>query len=210
MTIKTQRLLARAKKIAKKGEHEEALKLYTTILEASPNNQDAKNGLLKLQQGKDQLRPPKEEVQSVYALYSNGQIQEALDTVETLIKGYPKEPLLYNISGACYKEIGQLEKAFKNFEKAVSLKPDYAEALYNLGITLRELGQVDAAIGCYEKALAIKPDYAEAHNNLGNAFKELGQLDDAVKSYEKALTLKSDYAEAHNNLDIVLKQLSSK
>ena len=46
MTIKTQRLLARAKKIAKKGEHEEARKLYTTILEASPDDKEAKNGLL--------------------------------------------------------------------------------------------------------------------------------------------------------------------
>ena len=120
MTIKTQRLLARAKKIVKKGEYKEARKLYTTILEASPDNQEAKNGLLELQQGKDQLSPPKAEIQSVFALYSNGQIQEALDAVETLTKDYPNEPLLYNISGACYKKIDQLEKAFKNFEKAVS------------------------------------------------------------------------------------------
>ena len=170
MTIKTQRLLARAKKIAKKGEHEEAQKLYTTILEASPDNQEAKNGLLALQQGKDKLSPPNAEIQSVFALYSNGQIQEALDTVETLIKDYPNEPLLYNISGACYKEIGQLEKAFKNFEKAVDLKPEYAEARYNLGITLRELGQVDAAIKCYENTLAIKHAYPNVHNNLGQYF----------------------------------------
>ena len=86
MTIKTQRLLARAIKIAKKGENEEARKLYTTVLEASPNNQEAKNGLLELQQGKDQLSPPKAEIQSVFALYSNGQVQGALDSVETLIK----------------------------------------------------------------------------------------------------------------------------
>jgi hypothetical protein len=43
MTIKTQRLLARAKKIAKKDEHKEARKLYTEILEDSPNNQEAKD-----------------------------------------------------------------------------------------------------------------------------------------------------------------------
>ena len=83
MTIKTQRLLARAKKIAKKGEHEEARKLYTTILEDSPNNQEAKNGLLALEEGRDQKRPPKAEIQSIFALYSNGQIQEALHTVQT-------------------------------------------------------------------------------------------------------------------------------
>ena len=86
MTIKTQRLLVRAKKIAKKGEIEEARKLYTTILEASPNNQEAKNGLLALEQSKDKLSPPNAEIQSVFALYNNGQIQEALDSVETLPK----------------------------------------------------------------------------------------------------------------------------
>jgi len=76
MTIKTQRLLVRAKKIAKKGEIEEARKLYTSILKDSPHNEEAKNGLLALDLGKDQLDPPKAEVDSVIALYNNGQMQE--------------------------------------------------------------------------------------------------------------------------------------
>ena len=63
MTIKTQRLLARAKKIAKKGETEEERKIYAEILEASPNNKEAKNGLLALEQGKNQLKPSKSEIQ---------------------------------------------------------------------------------------------------------------------------------------------------
>ena len=46
------------------------------------------------------------EINSVIALYSNGQIQEALGAVETLTKSYPNDPVLYNISGACYKAIG--------------------------------------------------------------------------------------------------------
>ena len=66
MTVKTQRLLDRAKKIAKKGGHEEAQKLYETVLEDSPNNQEAKKGLLALQQGKDQRSAPKTEIQSVF------------------------------------------------------------------------------------------------------------------------------------------------
>ena len=84
-------------------------------------------------------RLPKTEIQSVIALYSNGQIQEALDSVETLTKDYPDEPLLYNISGVCYKAIGQLDVAVKNFEKAIAIKPDYTEAHNNLNIVLKEL-----------------------------------------------------------------------
>ena len=67
------------------------------------------------------------QINSVIALYTNGQIQEALDSVETLIKDYPNEPLLYNISGVCYKAIGQLDAAVNSFEKALALKPDYTE-----------------------------------------------------------------------------------
>ena len=112
------------------------------------------------------VSPTQTEINSVIALYSNGQMQEALDAIDTLTKDYPNEPLLYNISGVCYKAIGQLDAAVKSFEKALAIKPDYAEVHYNLGVVLKDLGQLDAAVKSYEKAIAIKPDYAEAHHNL--------------------------------------------
>nr|AAR38494.1 TPR repeat protein [uncultured marine bacterium 583] len=156
---------------------------------------------------KNQLGPSQEQINSVIGLYSNGQIQEALDTVETLIKDYPNEPLFYNISGACYAGLGQLDTAIKRYEKALVIKPDYAEVHNNLGIALKDLGQRDTAVKSFEQALAIKPDYAEAHNNLGVTLQELGQHDTAVKSYEQAIAIKPDYAEAHNNLGNALREL---
>ena len=38
-----------------------------------------------------QEKPPQAQINSVIALFSSGQIQEALDSVETLIKDYPDE-----------------------------------------------------------------------------------------------------------------------
>ena len=76
---------------------------------------------------KKNQRLPETHIKSVFALYSNGQIQEALDSVETLTKDYPNEPWLYNISGVCYKAIGQLDVAVKSFERALTIKPDYTE-----------------------------------------------------------------------------------
>ena len=70
----------------------------------------------------------KEQIDSVVALYSNGQYQEAINQIKVLNESHPNTPFLFNLIGACYKAIGQLKGAAKMFEKAVSIKPEYAEA----------------------------------------------------------------------------------
>jgi tetratricopeptide (TPR) repeat protein len=154
-----------------------------------------------------QEESPQARIQSVVTLYSNDQVQEALDSVQTLIKDYPKEALLHNICGACYSGLGQLDAALKSYKQALAIKPDYAEANNNLGVTLQELGQLNEAIKSYEQAIEIKSDYAEAHNNLGNTLRELSLLETAVKYYEQAIAIKPDYAQAYHNLGIVFKEL---
>ena len=70
------------------------------------------------------VNPLQTQINSVIALYSNGQIEEALDSVGALIKDYPNEAILYNISGACYASLGQLDTAVKQYDKAIAMKPD--------------------------------------------------------------------------------------
>ena len=57
-------------------------------------------------------------INSVITLYSNGQIEEAIEGVEALIKDYPNEALLHNISGAFYQAIGQLNESVKSFRES--------------------------------------------------------------------------------------------
>jgi len=209
-TLNVNATLTRAKSHTKKGQLDEAKRLYHSVLEAFPQNQQAKKGLKALQNGevnkKNQSEPPLAQVDSLIVLYSQGQIQKALTTSEALIQDYPNAPLLYNISGACYQALGQLDAAVKSYEQALAIKPDYAKAHNNLGNTLNELGQLDSAVKSYEQALTIKPDYAEAHSNLGLTLHELGQLEAAIKRYEKALAIKPDFVEVHSNLGNTLKK----
>ena len=206
MTIKTQRLLARAKKLSKNGDIEESRKIYSAILKNFPNNREAKKGFLALNQNTE-IRLTKAQLNEVVKLYSSGQIKKTLSTIETLIKNFPYELSLFNIRGVCYMAIGQLESAVKSFEKAITINPNYAEAHYNIGVALQGLGKLDEAIKSYEKAIAIKHEYPNAHNNLGNILLELRQLDAAVDHFEWAVAFKPDYAEAHNNLGVTFQEL---
>jgi tetratricopeptide (TPR) repeat protein len=109
--------------------------------------------------------------------------------------------------GNILRELGRLEDAETSFKKAIAIKPDLAEAHYNLGITLKELGKLGDAETSFKKAIAIKPDLAEAHCNLGISLQKLGRLEDAQTSYKKAIANKPDYAEAHSNLGTALQEL---
>jgi protein O-GlcNAc transferase len=106
---------------------------------------------------------------------------------------------LYQIGNALASQ-GKIVQAILNYERALSLRPDYAEAHCNLGNARALQGQTDRAILHYERALSLRPDYAEAHCNLGNARALQGQTDRAILHYERALSLRPDYAEVYSNL----------
>ena len=206
MTLKTQRLLVRAKKLIKKGQLDEAQKIYSVVLSSSPDNKVAKKELSILHQRKE-TGPTKSQLDFVMQLYTSGQIQEALSATQLLIKDFPNESLLFNISGACYSEIGPIESTIESFENAISLNPKYAEAHYNLGVALQRANQLDNAVECYKKALNAKPAYPAAHNNFGLISLEQGNLNSAIKSFEWAVAYDPYYAEAHNNLGAAFQEL---
>lgn len=150
----------------------------------------------------------KAEVDSVISLYSSGQIHEAIKQINALNDKYPNVPLLFNILGACFKALGQLENAEQMFKNAFTIKPDYAEAYFNYGVIQKLIGNIDEAINSYEKAVSILPNYPDAHNNLGNAYREIGKTQEAIDSYEWAVAYNSRFAQAFNNLGIAYRDLN--
>ena len=122
------------------------------------------------------------------------------------MKQFPQSAILFNIQGAVLKGLGQLDHAIEAYNKALAIKPDYAEAYYNMGVTLQDQGKLEEAIEAYNKALAIKPDYADAYYNMGVTLQDQGKLEEAIEAYNKALAIKPDYAEAYNNMGNALQE----
>ena len=142
------------------------------------------------------------QLEPILALYSQGKIEEALESLNLLIKQYPGDPVLYNFKGTCCYIRNQKNESIDNFKKALSLKPDYAEAHYNIGNVFHFTGVLDAAIKSYERALKIKPNYPEVSNNLGFIFDKTGEYETAITHYKQAISDRPDFVEAYNNLGL--------
>ena len=95
--------------------------------------------------------------------------------------------------GTAHFKLRRPEDATARYDKAIALKPDYAEAYNNRGSALFALKRLEDALASYDKAIALKPDYAQAYFNHGTTVLELKRLEDALASYDKAIALKPDY-----------------
>ena len=209
-TLKLDQAISLAKKKAKDGSPEEAKRIYQDILTKFPKNKRASDGLKGLVgrpvgKASKVQEPPQAQTQALINLYSQGQLQQALQEAGTLVQQFPQSAILFNIQGAVLKGLGQLDASVEAYNKALTIKPDNAEAYNNMGITLKDQGKLEEAIEAYNKALTIKPDNAEAYNNMGNALKEQGKLEEAIEAYNKALAIKPDNAEAYYNMGFLSK-----
>jgi tetratricopeptide (TPR) repeat protein len=149
--------------------------------------------------------PPLGLLQPIINLYMEGQLQQALSENTLVLERFPNSVALYNIAGASNAGLMQFDAAIDSYKKALSIKPDYAEAYSNMGLALRDKGDLDASIDSCKKALSIKPDYAEAYSNMGLALRDKGDLDASIDSFKKAIKIKPDFAEAYSNMGIALK-----
>ena len=73
--------------------------------------------------------------------------------------------------------------------RALGMKPNSAEAHYNLGRLLDDVKQFDQSILSYQKALSFNSFFIEAYINYGIALYELGRPAEALHFYQEALKI---------------------
>jgi tetratricopeptide (TPR) repeat protein len=91
------------------------------------------------------------------------------------------------------------DPALENYNRALALHPQHAEALSNRGNTLKALNRLEEALDSYDKAIALQPDYVLALTNRGAVLFDLKRYDDALASYDRALVIRPDHVQALYN-----------
>jgi len=123
------------------------------------------------------------------------------------IEAFQEEPkktaVTYNKIGIAYHQLQELERAKQNYEQALKLKKDYAEAFNNIGTVYYAKKSFRRAIRYYDRALALTPS-ASIYSNLGTAFFARKKYPEATAAYEKALQMDPDVFEHKSNVGTLL------
>ncbi len=91
----------------------------------------------------------------------------------------PNNPQEYINLGGIYYQLGLFDQAQQQFQIAVSLKPDYANAYYNLGHALENQGKLTEALAQYQN---VKTLLANDQANLEVIDKEIEALNQKIQT----------------------------
>jgi tetratricopeptide (TPR) repeat protein len=120
----------------------------------------------------------------------------------------PQDALAHvNLGNALLEIPGRIPDAISEYQRALSIYPNYADAHNNLGAILLQSGRTTEAIAEYQAAVRLDPDYPDAHSNLGSALSRLpGRLMEATAELETAVRLDPENARRRAALGNVLLQ----
>ena len=93
-------------------------------------------------------------------------------------------------------DLGDYRGAIADYNKAIELNPNDADAYVNRGVAKHHLEDYRGAIADYSKAIELNPNVAVAYYNRGVAKEILGQKDEGCMDYRKAGEL--GYYEAYD------------
>ena len=189
MPLPPQDLLQLALKAHRKGDIPAAERLYSKLLRQAPGDFNALNllGVIRAQQRRfaeaDRLLAKASEINASSEVLNN--------------------------HGSVLIELGRYAEAIARLNRALLIKPGYAEAHFNLGNALRRSGQAEQAAESFRAAIRFRPGYVEAQQNLSAALRDLGRPAEAISALRQAVEINPRNAGLYNNLGVLLRDAGS-
>jgi cytochrome c-type biogenesis protein CcmH/NrfG len=95
--------------------------------------------------------------------FDTHQAQKSVDAYAKALELRPDDPDVLTDQGIMYRELGQFDRAAKNFERASQVNPRHLQSLFNLGVVYaNDLKQTDKAVAAWTKVIQIDPTSTQA------------------------------------------------
>jgi tetratricopeptide (TPR) repeat protein len=152
--------------------------------------------------GQERTPPLDREFQAAVAQYNAGEFAAAAAKLENLVRDVPQSFEAQELLGLVYSAQSRDAEANEHLDRAVSLRPDSAEARTNLAANQVRLGKFNPALKQFEKAVELAPQNFDTNHNLGELYVRVGQLPKAIQYLEHAQRI--DPSSYDNGYDLSL------
>lgn len=142
-------------------------------------------------------------------LLQRGEAQGAVPHLDLAIRLFGQKPdaaYSHYLRAKIYSAQRDSAKAIAELEKAVALRPDFAEAWSDLGDARKGLFEDQGALTAFRRAVELNPDDAVARTRLGSKLLDDGQAHEAVLQLQQAVRLDPKNQSALNSLQLALRQ----
>jgi len=135
-------------------------------------------------------------VSNSYAFFHSKDSKE--EKKNTTIKMDSPKGIWYNL-GRFYADHGNSTGAIAAFDRALSIDPNFIEALNSKAYVLRDIGNYSQAIEAFNRVIDKDPKHKWAWNNIGYSLLQLGNFSESLRYIDKALEIDPEYQSALDN-----------
>ena len=130
--------------------------------------------------------------------YALGQYKEAVDAYRQAIKLDDDAETQYSL-GLSYNKLNRTDEEILAYRRAVTMKPDHANAIEKLGLALFKNRRFAESAIYFEQLKTYKPD-AKTYNYIGESYFELNKTDESIEAFNNAVSYNPDLEKARYNL----------
>lgn len=174
---------ARRKLVA--GDYEQALSLYTQLIEKVPGNASYY------------------EWRST-VLYDMKRYPEAVEDDTKAIALEPDNAEYYHSRAVTLHAMRQYEQALVDRTKAIELEPTSARYYHQRAVTLHEMGRYKPALDDYNKAIELDPNNAKYYHGRAITLHSMNQYEQALADRNKAIELAPSNAPYYDQRAVTL------
>jgi len=118
-----------------------------------------------------------------------GRLKDAVEIYTEVLEKNPSVVEALNWRAMANIDLGELDAALADLNKAIQLSPGYADAYNNRGEVFRQKQMYRQAMDDYRRATQIEKNFPEPHYNLALILEHEKNYDPAINEYRKYLEL---------------------
>ncbi|HMC27829.1 MAG TPA: tetratricopeptide repeat protein, partial [Verrucomicrobiae bacterium] len=140
------------------------------------------------------------------ALLGKGDLKQGTDILERADKSFENNPLIKYQLALAYIQGRNTTQAISELEQAITIAPNYVEAIVLLAQLRLRAGDPQFAIAPLESALQLKPDATQIRMLLADAYQTVGRSDEAASLIREQIKKTPQDSQSHLILGVILKK----